>query len=667
MSMDESKEGDVGNITDDAIYKLTVDLNVLEHLGINLYSNVPAVLTEVVANAWDADAERVEITIEENLQYIEILDDGIGMNLEAINKKFLWVGYQKRTEGDLSPFKLRPVMGRKGVGKLAPFSIANTVEVYSYIDGEQNAFRMRVDDIRNAASLKKDYYPEPIGLTLCPKKNGTKLILRDLHKDRIRTANLIQRLARRFSVIGKEDFAIIVKNKNGSEHKVTLRDRGDLEKLQYIWTIGDWQPPEWLDDYVLRKGSFPGRLEAWENDMAIRGWIGTSNKPKDLDSAAGNINVIVLLARGRLFQENVLNEINDGRHYTKYLVGQLDVDFLDVTGQRDIATSDRQRVQEGDPRYQQVISFVKSTLAKLEAEWSRWRPEDRADEVQDVNPVVKEWLDSLSPAHRRHAEKLIGSISSLDSDDDENLVLKHAILGFERAKLSGSTKELSEAVTVDAKTLLPLLAGLDSIEASLYRDIVSNRLNVIKAFQSKIKGNELEKVLQQYLFEHLWLLDPSWERATGSEIIEKPVNEEFSKVSADLTDEEKRGRVDIKYRKVNGRHVIIELKRYERVCGVTELVQQGVKYRTALLKCLNSISRPDEPFEIIFVLGKPLRDEGGIQSQQFIDLQFASINARCVKYDELVDSALRGYAEYIDARGKVDKIQKVIDSLTKKK
>jgi hypothetical protein len=42
-------------------YRMTVDLNVLDHLGINLYSNIAAVLTEAVANAWDADAVNVEI------------------------------------------------------------------------------------------------------------------------------------------------------------------------------------------------------------------------------------------------------------------------------------------------------------------------------------------------------------------------------------------------------------------------------------------------------------------------------------------------------------------------------------------------------------------------------------------------------------------------------
>lgn len=51
------------DMADNDHYRMTVDLNVLDHLGINLYSNIAAVLTEAVANAWDADAENVEIGI----------------------------------------------------------------------------------------------------------------------------------------------------------------------------------------------------------------------------------------------------------------------------------------------------------------------------------------------------------------------------------------------------------------------------------------------------------------------------------------------------------------------------------------------------------------------------------------------------------------------------
>ena len=37
-------------------YRMTISRNILNHLGLSLYSNTPAVLTEVIANAWDADA-----------------------------------------------------------------------------------------------------------------------------------------------------------------------------------------------------------------------------------------------------------------------------------------------------------------------------------------------------------------------------------------------------------------------------------------------------------------------------------------------------------------------------------------------------------------------------------------------------------------------------------
>ena len=59
------------------------------HLGINLYSNMPSVLSEVVANSWDADAENVHITVD--AEKIIIKDDGFGMNADDFNDKYLRV------------------------------------------------------------------------------------------------------------------------------------------------------------------------------------------------------------------------------------------------------------------------------------------------------------------------------------------------------------------------------------------------------------------------------------------------------------------------------------------------------------------------------------------------------------------------------------------------
>jgi len=68
---------------------MRMSLEVLKHLGFNLYSNVPTVLSEAVANAYDADARNVSIRF--NKDKIVIEDDGHGMSRSDINKKFLLV------------------------------------------------------------------------------------------------------------------------------------------------------------------------------------------------------------------------------------------------------------------------------------------------------------------------------------------------------------------------------------------------------------------------------------------------------------------------------------------------------------------------------------------------------------------------------------------------
>ena len=57
-----------------------------------------------------------------------------------------------------------------------------------------------------------------------------------------------------------------------------------------------------------------------------------------------------------------------------------------------------------------------------------------------------------------------------------------------------------------------VFTGLDEIEATLYYQIIRERMEVIKAFKNITEENALEKVIQTHLYNHLWLLDPSWER-----------------------------------------------------------------------------------------------------------------------------------------------------------
>lgn len=647
-------------------FQMTVDLNVLEHLGINLYSNIAAVLTEAVANAWDADADNVYVRVDPKQEWIEIEDDGIGMSIEHLNNRYLRVGYRRREEDQAYgrvTAKKRPVMGRKGLGKLSLFSIANVIEVQSASAGEHSAgFTMSVDGIKNAVDSKTTYHPPALEEAALTLTKGTRIVLRDIKRQRLTTGinALRTRLARRFSVIGEANgFQIDIDG-----HPITTADRGDLSKAQFLWSFKGADLDPMTITHVLEKESVDARLDSWDPTWSARGWIGTAAKPKDLDNKeAGNLNGIVVFARGRLIHENVLDRLNDGRLYTKYLTGQIEADFLDVDDQPDIATSDRQRLQEDDHRYIALITFLQATLSEVEKRWNEWRKKHEVQKAKEQSPALREWLEDMPEGHKKSAEALIAKLSALplDEEDDRRVLYRHGIYAFERMKLRGSTEELANHA-LDIEQLFQILADRDSLEAALYRDIVKSRLEAIRSFQKLTDASAKEKVLQKYLFDHLWLLDPAWERATGSEIMESRLLQE-GVIIADLTEKEKLGRVDIKYRTAAGKHIIVELKKVGRKMELHELLQQGRLYVTKLKKILAQQGQASPNMEVVFVLGRAvdeeLSDPGSVKST----MDAVSPGSRIIHYDTLIEGARNSYAEYLQKSRDLDKLEKVASSI----
>ena len=171
-------------------------------------------------------------------------------------------------------------------------------------------------------------------------------------------------------------------------------------------------------------------------------------------------------------------------------------------------------------------------------------------------------------------------------------------------RLRGSTERLASSVdSVDQ--LLLILADRDVLEASLYRDIVKSRLDAIQDFRGIVDENEKEKVLQKYLFNHLWLLDPAWERATESEVMESRLKQE-GVIVEDLTKKEALGRVDIAYRTFAGKHILVELKRAGIRTKLIDLQGQGQTYVDKLKKILIAQEDSTPDIEVVFIVGKPI-------------------------------------------------------------
>ena len=632
---------------------MSVSLSVIDHLGSGLYSSIPAVLSEAVANAWDADASRVEIAVDLGAPGITITDNGVGMNDAEINGRYLTVGFRRRAVSGSFSSNGRHVMGRKGIGKLSLFSIAKTVSVFTAKDEGDSlthqAFRMELDDIQAAAAEEppQDYYPETLAPVITDPV-GTRIELSALtvRPSAGTLTALRKRLARRFSIIGeRHGFEVVI---NGEP--IGVSDRDYFAKLQYIWSVGA------TDDDVTklatkadRVGRIQGLLPGDGPPYEVRGWLGTFIDQQSI-RAEEEGNAVAVHAWGKLLHENLLEDAQVGGLFTKYLIGEVQADFVDDDDLADIATSDRQHLKEDDDRVVRLTRwFREAALAQIEREWSEWRRQSAMKTARALD-VVNDWYEQLSPDARRFAEQLFGRIGRLHGADEptKRELYKNAILAFERLRLRenlGAIDRLGD--DADLETISAVFEGVDEVEAVQYHLIVQQRLEVIRKFKGLVDEDEKEKLLQKHIFEHLWLLHPSWERAATDERIEQSVTKEFEDLSGKLTEEEKSGRIDIRYRTAAGKHVIIELKRAGVSVPIDTLTAQLRKYRNALEKVLsNQFPDKSREIEVIAILGKPPTGDADLER---INASLSAVGARYMTYDQLITEAQNSYRDYLEA------------------
>ena len=655
-------------------YQMTINLNILNHLGINLYSNIPAVLSEVVANSWDADATNVDIEIE--TERITITDNGHGMTLDDINDKYLKIGYKRRDHQPVKTVKYdRDVMGRKGIGKLSLFSIAESVKVETFKDGSQNGFVMSTDEIEKHIKEKKQgpYEPTPIPESeMKLDSTGTRIVLTHL-KRRVNIATpdyVKKRLARRFSIIGNDNFTVRV---DGTPINIT--DRDYFDKLQYLWHYGDkseqyvelCNKSDKFEHEEKREGSIQYERKSQDVTYPVRGWIGTVTTPSVLTDkdVKENLNKIVVMVRGKLAQEDILEDIREAGFYNKYLIGEIHADFLDDNDLLDIATSNRQEIIKDDPRYTSLRDWIKSELSHIRVTWDDLRTLQINEEAQQI-PAIKEWLHELPSPKRQQAKVFIDKIAELDIDEhkDRNLFYKHTALAFENLLYKQSLDKLDKISAETLPTFLEILGNFDDFEATLYYQIIQERLGIISALRDKVEDNSVEKTIQKFLYNHLWLLDPSWDRATETPYMEQTVKKEFEDIDAKeiLTDKELNGRYDIKYKMTAGKHIIIELKRADRILNHNDLLKQVEKYGDALRKLIRETGK-NEPIEIVCLVGRELEKWDDAEQRERSKRTMAEQNVRVVLYDELIEDAYRNYNAFLQLRHEYGRVYRLIKNL----
>lgn len=119
------------------------------------YRSAELALRELVDNAWDADAATVSVTLPATMtgEPAVIEDDGTGMTEAEIRRDYLAVAKSRQSrKGDHTLGLRRLVKGRKGIGKFAGLTVADTMIVETRCRGMLTRLVIRKEDLLSGAS-----------------------------------------------------------------------------------------------------------------------------------------------------------------------------------------------------------------------------------------------------------------------------------------------------------------------------------------------------------------------------------------------------------------------------------------------------------------------------------------------------------------------------------
>lgn len=399
----------------------------LKLLGKSLYSNAWSAISELVANGFDAGAKNVyvyiDITQKEDA-IIELFDDGIGMDENGI-ATYVKVGFNKRNEIPQNTDNNYLTMGRKGIGKLAAlylsenyYLITKTADeeskwqmIYKEVssDNEEHPFLSRTDkkieihcyeqwnlcktgtllqmnhvnlaglgDVAFDALSRKlsnffaldsmdgrqiflcihDHYDSEISFIAVKKEIAFKNMAFIDYNSKEEKSNIPQIIEENSGNTIKFPFNKL-NGKQFYEHIVKIEDFEDIDNIKVHGTIEcvDINGKNVKKDYSLN--GWIGLHGSIDNTQAIQ------NDPTFSRNKFYNPIQLRLYVRNKLAIENFLNVINNTQAFINYIEGEIHFDILDEDDLPDIATSNRQSLDEHDSRVLLLVEIVKKIVTNL--------------------------------------------------------------------------------------------------------------------------------------------------------------------------------------------------------------------------------------------------------------------------------------------------------------
>lgn len=508
-------------------YHLRISRLTVDKLGVKLYDKASAVVAELIANGYDADAETVTVHLPLGIQLaskaggqlkdvgyvIDVEDDGHGMAPEEAIDFYLRVGADRRTrkgqDGSRSRNKKRPVMGRKGIGKLAPFGICRRIEVWS-AGGPKTKHGYAVThffmDFDKIVTDDDEAVPLEVGDDdrTWSKKSGTRVRLTTFLAKRVPDLEtFLRQLAVRFT-FARPDFKILILDATNDGAKAVKVNPLDIPLLPGS-KIDLSSRPVIADD-----GSI----------LSVSGWLGMAKEAYKNEEMMG----VRIYARGKI--AGVTRDFNQPAGFTgefamrSYLVGQVEAEWLDLDQGEDLVRTDRQDIL-WDSDYGQLLrrwgaELIKE-IARISREPRRIRVRDEFLRKSKIEDRARERFGDKEVSRVAiDLAKKFGGFAAEDELNDEVYVedLSQIILSVApHQALMEAFHEFSNQVTkgeASVEQMLKIFNKAQLAELASYAQIAAQRVRVIKELEQIIDVSMDENQFQSLIASAPWLIEPSW-------------------------------------------------------------------------------------------------------------------------------------------------------------
>lgn len=573
--------------TNTARYKMTISRLTVDKLGVRLYDRVSAVLAELVANSYDADATEVTVSapmgkylavneggeVKDVGYEVEVSDDGIGMTPEEVNEFYLRVGAERRTDhrrGDTSKKYSRKVMGRKGVGKLAPFGICRRIELLTsggeLVEGEDEdgnpaegylTAHLFLDRGKILKDTDYDYEPDvgPLDGIVRPD-TGTMLRLTVFTRRKVPDADTLDRqMAQRFGVASPNWQISLIDSEMNAQDTDRSRNVGEFSVPKMEGTeirfVDRGAAHDDNEKYAALNpdGTVREDLRAgFDHDgqfFPVTGWVAYSQEPYRDDLMAG----VRVYCRGKIAaQTDIFNRKAGftGEHDVRsYLVGAVHADWLD--DEEDLIQTDRRDIMWSHDLGQAFEAWGQRVVLKVgrgarnPVKKKAW---DQFKEVSNVEEKVKEAfpLEDQHAIRERALEyaQLVGKnmrTGELEDTEQVETVVQLSLFLAPHITLDAELRRAADAEDTPVAAISGILRTARVAQLASFGRIAEDRVKVIQRVEEiKDDPETVEAAFQKLIEEAPWLIDPQWSPLTQNQTF-STLKSEFEKYYEEQTGE----------------------------------------------------------------------------------------------------------------------------------